>query len=98
MTGTTLFGDNVGQALHLVLGATERSDATLDELACALVLGVADELHGATLVRCETGDLADDRSDDLDALALASLAVGWTRSQNSSLSLVAAVDTPDETW
>lgn len=96
MTGAALFGDDVGQALHLVLSATERSYTALDELARTLVLGVADELHGATLVRGEAGNLANDGADDLDALTLATLAVRGARSKHSSLGLVTAVDAPDE--
>ena len=97
MTGTTLFSNHVGQALHLVLGATQRSDTTLDKLAGTLVLGVTDELHSTTLVRRKTGNLANDGSDDLDALTLTTLAVGRAGSEDSSLGLVAAVDAPDET-
>ena len=98
VTGAALFGDDVGQALHLVLSATERSYTALDELARTLVLGVADELHGATLVRGEAGNLANDGADDLDALTLATLAVRGARSKHSSLGLVTAVDAPDESW
>lgn len=98
MTGAALFGDDVGEALHLVLGAAEGAYAALDELAGALVLGVADELHGATLVGGEAGDLADDRADDLDTLTLAALAVRRAGRQHAALGDVAAVDTPDETW
>lgn len=97
VAGTALFSDDVGEALHLVLGAAEGSDAALDELACALVLRVADELHGAALVGREPGDLADDRADHLDALALATLAVRRAGSKHAALSGVAAVDAPDET-
>lgn len=98
MTGTSLLGNDVGKALHLVLGTTKGTDTTLDELAGTLVLGVTDELHGATLVRGETGDLTDDGSDDLDALTLATLAVGRAGSENTALGLVTAVDAPDETY
>lgn len=97
MTGPALLGNDVGQALHLVLGAAEGADATLDELAGTLVLGVSDELHGATLVGGEAGDLADDGADHLDTLALATLAVGGTRSKDTTLGGVASVDAPDET-
>lgn len=98
VTSSSLLGDDVGEGLHLVLSATEGADATLDELASALVLGVTDELHGATLVRGEAGNLANDGADDLDALTLATLAVGGTGSENATLGLVTAVDAPDETW
>lgn len=97
VTGTALFGDDVGEALHLVLSAAEGSYATLDEFAGTLVLRVTDELHSTTLVRSETGNLADDGADHLDALTLTTLAVGGAGSENSTLGLVAAVDAPDET-
>lgn len=97
MTSPALFGDNVGQALHLVLGPAEGTDTTLDELACTLVLGVTDELHSSAFVGSETGNLADDGADDLDTLALATLTVGRAGSENAALGLVASVDAPDET-
>lgn len=97
MTGTTLFSDDVGQAFHLALGATEGAYATLDELAGTLVLGVTDEFHGTTLVRSETGDFANDGADDLDTFTLTTFAVGRAGSENATLSLVSAVDAPDET-
>lgn len=97
VTSTTLLGNNVGEGLHLVLGTTEGTDTALDELAGTLVLGVTDELHGATLVRSEAGNLTDDGADDLDALALTTLTVGRAGSENTALGLVTAVDAPDET-
>ncbi len=97
VTSAALLGNHVGEALHLVLGTAQRTHAALDELACTLVLGVTDELHGAALVGGEAGNLAHDRADHLDALALAALAVRGARSKNSALSLVTAVDAPDET-
>lgn len=98
VTSTTLLGNNVGEGLHLVLGATEGTDTALDELAGTLVLGVTDELHGATLVRSEAGNLTDDGADDLDALTLTTLAVGRAGSENTAFGLVTAVDAPDETY
>ena len=97
VTRTALLGNHVGEALHLVLGTAQGADAALDELACTLVLGVADELHGAALVGGKAGNLANDGADHLDALALATLAVRRAGSKNTALSLVTAVDAPDET-
>ena len=97
MTSSSLLGNDVGEGLHLALGATEGADTTLDELAGTFVLGVTDELHGATLVRSEAGNLANDGADDLDTLTLKALAVGGTGSKDTALGLVTTVDAPDET-
>ena len=54
--------------LHLVtlsLSANVRSEALLDELQSLLVLGDTEQLHSATLVGGESGDLADELTDKL---------------------------------
>ena len=98
VTSTSLFSNDVGKALHLVLGTTEGTDTTLDEFTGTLVLGVTDKLHSTTLIRSETSNLTDDGADDFDTLTLTTLAVGGTGCKHSSLGLVSAVDAPDETY
>lgn len=61
-------------------------------------LGVTDEFHSTSLVGSEAGDLADNRADHLDALALTTLTVRGTRSKHSALGLVTTVHAPDETY
>lgn len=38
VTGSSLLSNDVGERLHLVLGTSESSDSSLDELSCTLVL------------------------------------------------------------
>lgn len=60
-------------------------------------LGVSDQLHCPSLVGSETSDLTNDGLDDLCALSLGALPSGWALREDSSLSLVSSVDTPNET-
>ena len=38
MSGTTLFGNDVGQELHLSLSTAQSTDTALDEFTCTFVL------------------------------------------------------------
>lgn len=63
-------GQDVGQFLTLPLGADVRSEATLQELQGALILGHLQQFHTALLVRGMTNDLPDQIADELGVLGL----------------------------
>lgn len=60
-------------------------------------LGVSDQFHSTSLVGSEAHNFADDTVDDGLALGLTALSARGTGSRDTTLGLVAAVDTPDET-
>lgn len=68
--GLTHMGQNVGQFLTLPLGADVRTEATLQELEGALILGHLQQLHTALLVRRVANDLADQIAHELGVLGL----------------------------
>merc|ERR1712080_205708 len=91
----TLLGDDTGELVDLALGAAEGTEALLGQLASLLVLGVADQLHDAPLVRGKADDLAD-RLDERGALGLLSLAVRGLDRLGDDGGRVSAVEAPGE--
>lgn len=70
MTGsTTALNQDVGELLNLLLGTTKSTETLLGELTGTLVLVVLEQLHATLLVGSETGDFADEVTDELDTLA-----------------------------
>lgn len=66
--GFALSDDDVLEFLSLSLSTTVGSDASLQELEGALVLGDTKHFQNATLVWSESGDLTNELSDDLKTL------------------------------
>lgn len=69
LVGTARLGNNGVELVHFALSATHCSQTLLDKLAGALVHGVLDQFHAATLVWCKTGDLANELTDEFNTLA-----------------------------
>lgn len=81
-------GQNVGQFLTLPLGADVRTEATLQELEGALILGHLQQLHTALLVRRMANDLADQIAHELGVLGLDTLGAGRADSLDLAIAAV----------
>lgn len=81
-------GQNVGQFLTLPLGTDVRTEATLQELQRALILGHLQQFHTALLVRGMTDNLSDQIAHELGVFGLDPLCTGRTDSLDLAITAV----------
>ena len=84
--------ENRGHLFRLPLGPQVRSNLLLQELKAPLVLGDLQQLHGATLIGCESGDFTDEVPDEFVVGSVLALAGAWLGLEGVDGGLVAFVE------